>query len=214
MLDFATHAIDNDMSSTRERQVKWFRGLLEETGMSIKELCREADITSPNIYRFNKDTKSNGEPNDRTLDPWTIIALARGVGKKPPLELIGLDKGDAILAVPNPDDPLTPDLTKQPNLFLFRINTDLLDLSGLTQDDLVLVDTAIEPAAGDLVLALDYKNRGRDTHTLIRIFAPPFLTAPSTAPELRRPKFTDAEDLGIQAVLIRNIRSRELRKND
>jgi hypothetical protein len=77
-----------------------------------------------------------------------------------------------------------------------------LEQRGFLPGDIVIVDLGRRPEAGDLVCAQVYDWRRAAAETVMRLYEPPYLVAPSLDESLRRPLVVDNEQVIIKGVLL------------
>jgi hypothetical protein len=84
----------------------------------------------------------------------------------------------------------------------WTIRSRALEQRGYLRGDIVIVDLGRRPEAGDLVCAQVYDWRRAAAETVMRLYEPPYLVAPSLDESLRRPLVVDNEQVIIKGVLL------------
>lgn len=187
-----------------KRRVRaWIEGIRSRFHVEVPDIAARAGVAPSTVYRWIDDAG----------------------GFSPSLSKIR--KIAAAFSVPMPDDDARPpgfaegealkiEIDEQPaelragmNQAVWRLNTRALDLLGYLPGDLVLVDLAVTPRAGDVVCAQIYDFQRGTAETKIRAYEPPFLMMRSFEPSLREaPIYVDNERAVIMGVVTRSLRVR------
>lgn len=192
------------MSYSRESQLDWLDQVLKKTGLTLNALAEMARVNPATLYRFH----SGASDHMRAV---TINRIAKVAQVEPPA-FSGLSAGDARdydiktlpeTALPGPGEP---------QLAAVKVTHDAMRLSEIAAGDILIIDRARAPAAGDIVVAQLYDFRLGTAETIVRIYEPPYLVASTDNAEHRRPLLVDNDRVQITGVVARQIRVREFPK--
>lgn len=181
---------------------------------SLSEIARAGGLNHTTLTRFY-----NKPDEDRLLETMTLQAIARSTGIPVPADVLGgaggapgLTESEALPYSATDGDPHSRAIEA-----LMRgrnaadpliLQTRALEDAGYLPGDVVILDQAALPAAGDAVCAQIYDRSGLSAETVWRIFQPPFLVAASRDPAFRRPIVVDGEFVLIRGVITDTLRRR------
>lgn len=181
---------------TQETVRHWLRQVLEARGWSASDLAQASGVSKSTVSRALHD--DNFAPTTTTL---AKISTAAGVppphfGSGP---LIGFAEED-LRAIEPPAEP--GELT--PNEFWREVRGLGLAALGILPGDVVRIDMARAPAAGDVVCAQSYDIERGTARTILRLFDPPFLLTRALDPAAHaKPHLVDGVQVKIMGVVTR-----------
>lgn len=199
---------DNAHETTKQQAARWLQQVLDHTGWNAARLAREAGL-SPSTISRGIDRESKFVPTLPTLQ-----AVARAAKLPPPPELNpagyhapGFADEPEVVALPSLTSWCGMPLNN--HQWVARVTSRSLDLLGLLPGDEVLLDQTATAQAGDVVCVQTYNLDRNTAETVLRHYAPPYVTTETTDPAAReRPLLVDNERTKIMAVMIRMARLR------
>lgn len=181
---------------------RWLRGEMDSRRLSVAEVARISRISRGTVYRI-LDPESPFKPRLDTIEKLEA-ALAPAAGRNNnghhdahlhEDELIPVsDSADAAPAAARADDPVC-----------YRVNTQALMLRGYLPGDVVRLDTAGDPRAGDVVAARVHDVDRGASRLVLRAYHPPYLLAYTAGPDanpLHQPLYVDGRAVRITAVMV------------
>lgn len=203
------------MEPSREDIRAWITQVLARSGESATALARRAGIAQSTLTRFLND------PDAPMLGLRSITKIAAATGEHPIFGVTSaaprsppISEGVASRYTPEPGSTIAGAIEA---LTMGRNAADVwelgelsgLEAAGYLPGDVVIVDRAERPEAGDLVCALDYRRGSAATPvTVFRFYDPPYLTTPSRDEHLRKPLLVDNEHVSISGPVIGSLRPR------
>lgn len=100
-------------------------------------------------------------------------------------------------------------LARRPDASAWVLETRALEAAGWLRGDVVIVDKAATPTAGDPVCALVVNPRNGAQEKLFRLYEPPYLVPASYDPELRRPMLVDNDAVRLFGAITDTFRTRK-----
>lgn len=205
------------MSDIHETQVELYRGwihsLMMQHRITASELARRANLSESTLTRLMNPQGPAFLPREATIakieKTFSVrrpvmqngneedgSAPGQKAGKDPRSIAAGLLEGLQELDISSPDA-----------INAYTVEDRALDLAGYLPGDIVLVDTARHPEAGDIV-ALRFRGPASDLNRItLRIFDHPFLSAHSTDAALRRPVLDDREKFELVGIVTTALRA-------
>jgi hypothetical protein len=201
------------MNDLHDRMRAWLHEVLDHQQVRPNGLARLTGVSPTTLTRVLNDPKAK-----HTLSATTIDAIVRATGYPPP-DFAGSEAGNALHPLPPAqgqeldglklpaetgdariDDAVRFLCQADDNFTPWRLNTRALEGLGYLPGDVVIVDLAQKPEAGDVVVAQIYKARGADT--VFRLYAKPFLTAAANDRVMRPPLLVDDDRVAIRGTVI------------
>lgn len=190
----------------RDEIKTWLLGVIERTGESPSALARRAGISSSTLTRFLAR-------DDSPLLSSTTIALintAIGASGASPAEAApGLPSHeaapfrDSVGATATAARELT---AGHPTRTTWLQKSDALDLRGILNGDILIVEQITSAAPGTIVCARAFDLQRAGSGTIFRVIEPPYLVAASLNPMWRKPMLIDNERVVIVGVVTHVLR--------
>jgi hypothetical protein len=198
----------------RRQQRAWLEEVLEATGKTASRLADDIGIHDTTLTRFLNNPDYRG-----IISPMTIARIAEHTGFPPPGMVQSIAQPSAAMGFR--EDAVRYELTEEtkpsrallltlmegrPNASAWLIKTDALLLAGVRPGDLAVIDMAVPPRDGDVVIA--QIEQGTGARTVFRIFKAPNLIGATFDPTAIRPEPVDGERVRIAGVMTELVRRR------
>lgn len=201
----------------RELQLEWLNWLNQRTGLADTPLATAAGISENTLTRFR--SRGGAVMNSLTVQLLCSYSGLPGPDKfrSPdggPAPHAGLSEESARYDPDSPsEDPMIAKLVRlalegRPTASPWRLKTRALENSGFLLGDIVIMDTAVMPLAGDPVCAQVYDLRSGTAETVWRLYEMPYLIAASADAGLRKPLLVDNERVLVVGTITESFRSR------
>lgn len=187
---------------------EWLRSLKAHTGHSLSRIADEVGVARSTLTRPLKD----GDDGVSTLHALTIEKVVTKYRVAPPSvpELTPAAPAgvveDATPYRPQAGDEVAAAVKaltgSRRNADAWVMRSRALECAGVMPGDVVIVDMAELPRAGDLACAQVYDWRKGTAETIFRVYEPPYLVASTFDPGLRKPLLVDDERVIIKGVLL------------
>jgi hypothetical protein len=196
-------------SEEAARQFAWIDWLQGRTGQTDSSLAEEAGLQKNYLYRKRADGTVLGVPQIRMLmERWEVPG--------PDTYLLPGASGLADEGAPYDPaggDPLLKSMVElalkgRNNGASWRLKTRALEAAGYLPGDVLVSDNAIQPRAGDAVVAQVYDVRTGTAETVFRLFEPPYLIAATSEAALRKPLLVDNERVIVMGPITQSFRAR------
>lgn len=192
-------------AALREAQQAYVREILAKTGWSMRRLAEEAKIATASLPRFLNNKLYTG-----LLSTATLAKLHKASGVSPPAAIMGAPAPAGTEVEPvYTDDPIVASIRHAaPNALLLLQRSDVMAAAGLAMGDILVIDTSLPPAAGDIVLA-DIAEDGQRQIVTRLYYAPYLVAAPLdalTRGTSRRPLLIDNDRVRVSGVVTDIIR--------
>jgi hypothetical protein len=191
------------------RQFAWVDWLLAKTGKTDASLAKDAGLAINYLYRKRADGTVLGATQIRMLsehyglpgpDTYLIPGAAGLSDEAAPYDAASSDptlKGMIELA-----------LKGRPSAAAWHLKTRALEDAGYLVGDILISDKAVQPQAGDAVVAQVYDLKTGTAETVFRILEAPYLVAASSDPALRKPLLVDNDRVIVMGTITQSFRSR------
>lgn len=190
-------------TAIRRQQQDWLRQVIADTGLSASRIAKLAGVSDTTLTRFLNDDSYEG-----ALTPLTLARIQEITGKAAP----GAPTGFAEDAEPwSGDDETASALAAlvggRANAHAMTLRAESLMMVGYRPGDILIVDMAATPRAGDVVCA--QIEQGVGARTVFRVYQPPMLVAAGVDPLAARPDLIDGERVRIAGVVTDALRRRD-----
>lgn len=169
----------------------WIEQICDAAGVTPTEIARRAGLSHSTLTRFLNSPEPRHQLRERS-----IAAIEEAFGIRRPAGLASSARHTLTAPAAPVFDPEPPGekanaiaqmLNEAGKDALYMVADMALNLAGHLPQDLVLVDTNALPKPGDIVAVRPAGSPWPDTLASLRFYDPPFLTAQTDAPALRRP---------------------------
>jgi hypothetical protein len=187
-------ALSREMNRAVDRSIV-NKMLLRKRGMNADELLALRAIATADEAGPTQAPETTGTP-------------ASQIGAKPMREISEEDTPYiADDARPEHKGAVERLLRDRPDAHAKVMASNILALQGVRPGDIVIIDRAATPKAGDLVAAQVID--GTDVRTIYRLYQPPNLVAAGFDPASVRPELVDGERVSIAGVMTDLLRKRQ-----
>lgn len=187
--------------SAQGRIRDWVRDILDKTGWSGHRLAREAKVSPSTVHRILQDERF--VTSTRTIDK---IVRASGVPAPddiwhkvtPPAP--GLREPEAVYY----GEKAPPAAPAGAHAAVWRLQSRALQLAGCLPGDLLTVDPAVAPRAGDIVCVQVVDPASGEAETVFRVYDKPYaMTATADPQAQRKPLMIDDERVQVWGTVVR-----------
>ncbi|MCA0425395.1 MAG: hypothetical protein LCH61_19140 [Proteobacteria bacterium] len=197
---------------TRAAQIAWVQQLIDVTGKTPTALAVEAGLSDTTLTRFLNQKDYTG-----VLAAMTIAVLAEfhghpapGATATPGTPQPARTRNEAALYDIESDrkrsDTLRSILAGRADASVWQMQSDVLQLSGVREGDLIVIDSAEPAKAGDIIcVQVEYD---RSAKTVFRVLDAPFAIAASLPVGEIKPLLINGETVRIAGVMTDLLRSR------
>ena len=194
-------------TSEPDRLRRWLHEVMATTGLKATPLAQKVGI-SPSTLTRALDPNEPGYLSSRTVEK-----IVQKLGVSPPGGGDGRSRsgGFGEPELQKLDDAQMQFMALRPsnNQGVWEIKSRALELEGYIPGDIVLVDSTVAPAPGDVVCAQVYNFERGDADTVLRIFDAPYLVTATADREARqKPQLVDNERVVIWGTVVKSIRER------
>ena len=202
------------MNLERERIRTWLRDVLAQTGDSPTALAKKAGLAQSTLTRF-----LNAE--DAPLLGLRSITKIAAVSKVPAPGFQTANGEDATNFQEAEASPFLMDEQSQHERVAAAVEaiiggrqaadpwvmkSDALKFAGYLPGDILIVDLARMPRAGEVACAQVYQWDKGQAGTVFRIYEPPFLVAASDDPAMRKPLLVDNNHVVLKGTVTESLR--------
>lgn len=199
----------------RSTQRTWLRRVLEKTGESASELAVNSGMADVTLTRF-----LNREDYEGVLSPLNIEKIKRysecpgpndpWPEEKPQNPGEGLEFGTVagIPGLPVLGAMVAAALDGRKGASAWQLETDALESLHYRRGDILIVDGAIQPMAGDLVAAQSRNPRTGQFEVIFRVIEQPYLIGVANDPATRKPLLIDNANVIVMGVVTEGLRPR------
>jgi hypothetical protein len=198
-------------SEESARHFAWVDWMLARTGKTDASLAKEAGLNANYLYRKRAEGTVLGATQIRMLSehyglPGPDTYLLPGAGGFSD-EGLAFDPG-SVAGDPVLKGMIEVALKGRSSAAPWHLKTRALEDAGYLPGDIVISDAAVQPYAGDAVVAQVYDLRSGTAETVFRVFEAPYLIAASADPALRKPLLVDNERVIVMGTITQSFRSR------
>lgn len=196
----------------RARIRAWIEAILQRTGWSRNRLAIEAGVSPSTITDIFSDRK-------HTTSTSTIAKIERATGMPLRAATGGQDRAggarfaepEAVyLAADSDADGMASHLPVTGEQAIWRLSSLAIQLIGCLPGDLLLVDPAVSPRAGDVICVQIYDLERGSAETVFRVYEPPYALTRTAVPYFEpKPLLIDQERVVIWGTVIAVTRWRE-----
>lgn len=198
------------MISPKQRALAdWLAAVLAHYEITAYAFAKRSGVSKQQIGRYLKPEDGGSMPKLETLTAMSNAAPAIPLPAEflPPSPTVNAaaDTQDDLMSVPaNECPPLVPGRAQT----VFRLASRALELPpyAYLPGDYVLIDAALEPRAGQVVMATTANFQGR-SETVLRAYQPPFLVTATADPAVpRAPIYVDDARVKILGTVVASAR--------
>ena len=196
---------------TREKQLAWLLELMQITGKTATSLAVEAGLSDTTLTRFMNKPDYTG-----TLGNLTLATLSEFYGHPlpgftPNAPAPSAPKSEATVYDFENDKvhggTIRQMIAGRREASCWRMNTPVLSLAGVREGDIMIVDQAATPAAGE-VICLQVEGGNHGATTLFRVLDAPFAVAACMPIGGIKPLLINGETVRIAGVMTELLRAR------
>lgn len=203
----------SNQQELRDRQKAWLAAAQTASGVSMTELARRANLHPGTLNRFMND-----DGRAQLLSVQTIANVAESAEYAVPPHVLGAEPAtgfrepDAAPYETGGNDPLKAAidaLCTTPNRFSYEVRSDALVHEGVRPGDIVIIDMAETPDAGEIACAQFYARSPQErTETVLRILSGRYLLAAGPMAANREPRPRDDASVQVMGTVIATLRRR------
>ncbi len=187
----------------------WLQALVKATGRKLSRLAADAGLSESALTRIVNDENYTGTLSQLTInrlvsrfmvpgpEAWTPGTPLAGIGAEG--VRVARDDGEAWAWCETIRNRL-------PAAQIWRLQGRALDAIGYMPGDLLAVDPAAAPSAGDVVLAHLFTHGAEEPEAIFRVFEPPYLVAASFDTSFRKPLLVDNDRVIVRGVVSTSLR--------